>query len=233
MTKVQLEIRTGSNVTTVAEIDLYESDIELHGSYGSIAANGSHLDAAVTNGNATKITSREGTITSTTSSYIDFFVNKTIDASKYYYIQLDQVSGGAITTKFDNSTESTNAKEGGLGGSYSKLNHKTFISTASTAVLYNLSNEIKADFYSISDRETTPSYLRFAGVLAADSQDDLPRRLILGETDVNASDDTLVVLRSQGSEQGVDMIGEQFHFINEIYQQRPRYSGYRNRPSYN
>ena len=100
----------------------------MHGSYGSIAANGSHLDAAVTNGDATKTTSEVGTITSTTASYIDFVVNKTIDASKYYYIQFaSSTSGGSATIHFDASTDAENAKEGGVNGSYRKLNHKTFV----------------------------------------------------------------------------------------------------------
>ena len=74
---------------------------------------------------------------------------------------------------------------------------------------------VKADAYSISDRETSPSYLRFAALLPEDTVEEVPRQLILGETDENASDDTQVVLRSHGSEQGVDMIGEQFHFMNK------------------
>ena len=74
---------------------------------------------------------------------------------------------------------------------------------------------VKADAYSISDRETSPSYLRFAVLVPEDTEDELPRQLILGETDTTANDDILVVLRSHGSEQGVDMIGEAHHFKNQ------------------
>jgi len=74
---------------------------------------------------------------------------------------------------------------------------------------------VKADAYSISDRETSPSYLRFAALHPEDTVEEVPRQLILGETDENPSDDTMVILRSHGSEMGVDMIGEAHHFINK------------------
>ena len=74
---------------------------------------------------------------------------------------------------------------------------------------------VNANFFAVSDREQTPSYQKFVAQVAANAQTGKPKEIVLGEIDVNASDDMMVILRSQGSEMGVDMIGEAHHFINQ------------------